>query len=100
GGMVGPAGLFVLLSLRWGPPELLHGWAIPCACDILFRLFVVRAMLGRQPPAVPFLLMLAIADDALGLIVLAAFYPSGPLRIVQGALLMAPSLGGAGGAPR
>lgn len=93
GGMVGPAGLFVLLSLRWGPPELLHGWAIPCATDIAFSALVVRAIFGRQHPAVPFLLMLAIADDALGLIVLAAFYPSGPLRIVQGALLMAASLG-------
>jgi NhaA family Na+:H+ antiporter len=33
-------------------------------------------------PAIPFLLLLAIADDALGLVILAMFYPSGPLSPV------------------
>jgi NhaA family Na+:H+ antiporter len=92
GGMIGPAGLFVLLASRWGDPELLNGWAIPCATDIAFSALVVRAIFGPRHPAVPFLLMLAIADDAMGLIVLAAFYPSGPLRLGQGALLMAGAL--------
>ena len=32
-------------------------------------------------PAIPFLLLLAIADDALGLIVLAIFYPSGAVSL-------------------
>ena len=35
--------------------------------------------LSRGHPAIPFLLLLAIADDALGLMILAVFYPSGPL---------------------
>jgi NhaA family Na+:H+ antiporter len=92
GGMVGPAGLFVLLSSQWGHPELLHGWAIPCATDIAFSALIVRLIFGRNHPAVPFLLMLAIADDALGLIILAAFYPSGPLRLGECAILMAAAL--------
>jgi len=33
-------------------------------------------------PAIPFLLLLAIADDALGLIILALFYPSGELSFI------------------
>jgi NhaA family Na+:H+ antiporter len=93
GGMVGPAATFVLLASRWGPPALLHGWAIPCATDIAFSALIARAIFGPRHPAVPFLLMLAIADDAMGLIVLAAFYPSGPLRLGEGALLMAAALG-------
>jgi NhaA family Na+:H+ antiporter len=35
---------------------------------------------GRGHPAVTFLLLLAIADDALGMIVLAVFYPQGPVH--------------------
>jgi NhaA family Na+:H+ antiporter len=89
GGMVGPAALFVLLAGRWGEPALLHGWAIPCATDIAFSALVARAIFGPRHPAVPFLLMLAIADDALGLMILAVFYPSGPLRLGEGALWLA-----------
>ena len=44
-------------------------------------------------PAIPFLLLLAIADDALGLILLALFYPTGPVSLVAFAALMAPALG-------
>jgi hypothetical protein len=36
----------------------------------------------RAHPAIPFMLLLAIADDALGLIVLAIFYTSGSLSLV------------------
>ena len=36
-------------------------------------------MFGAGHPAVSFLLLLAIADDAAGLIILAIFYPSGEL---------------------
>jgi NhaA family Na+:H+ antiporter len=40
---------------------------------------VARMIFPAGHPAIPFLLLLAIADDALGLIILALFYPSGPL---------------------
>jgi NhaA family Na+:H+ antiporter len=40
---------------------------------------VARAIFPASHPAIPFLLLLAIADDALGLMILAVFYPSGPL---------------------
>jgi hypothetical protein len=33
----------------------------------------------NKSPAIPFLLLLAIADDAFGLVILAVFYPSAPL---------------------
>jgi NhaA family Na+:H+ antiporter len=80
GGMVGPA-LLYLGSVSWlGDPALARGWAIPCATDIAFSYLVAVAIFGRSHPALPFLLLLAIADDALGLVILAVFYP---VRIVQ-----------------
>jgi NhaA family Na+:H+ antiporter len=41
---------------------------------------VARVVFPASHPAIPFLLRLAIADDGLGLILLAAFYPSAPVR--------------------
>jgi NhaA family Na+:H+ antiporter len=56
-----------------------NGWAIPTATDIAFSYLVGRMVFGSGHPAVRFLLLLAIADDAAGLIILAIFYPSGDL---------------------
>jgi NhaA family Na+:H+ antiporter len=80
GGMVGPALLYLVLSRSVGDPALSRGWAIPCATDIAFSYLVARGLFGRSHPALPFLLLLAIADDAFGLIILAVFYP---VRAVQ-----------------
>jgi NhaA family Na+:H+ antiporter len=46
------------------------------------------AHLSPAHPAIPFLLLLAIADDALGLIILALFYPSGSLSAAALSILM------------
>jgi len=42
---------------------------------------IARLVFGAGHPAIPFLLLLAIADDALGLLILAVFYPQGPVHI-------------------
>jgi NhaA family Na+:H+ antiporter len=88
GGMVLPA--LVYLGLTWarGPADLARGWAIPCATDIAFSAMVARIVFPAGHPAIPFLLLLAIADDALGLIILAVFYPSGTLSFSALAVLM------------
>jgi len=62
---------------------------IPCATDIAFSAMVARAIFPAGHPAIPFLLLLAIADDALGLIILAVFYPSETLSFSALAVLMA-----------
>lgn len=89
GGMVVPA--LIYLGLTWvrGPADLARGWAIPCATDIAFSAMVARVIFPAGHPAIPFLLLLAIADDALGLIILAVFYPSGALSFSALAVLMA-----------
>ncbi|MFI5178160.1 MAG: Na+/H+ antiporter NhaA [Vicinamibacterales bacterium] len=92
GGMVVPAGLYAALVVAIGRGDLVRGFAVPCATDIAFAYLVVRLIFPRGHPAIPFLLLLAIADDALGLILLAAFYPSGPVSLGQFAMWVVPAI--------
>ncbi|HUT57102.1 MAG TPA: Na+/H+ antiporter NhaA [Phycisphaerae bacterium] len=81
GGMLGPAAIYLSGAAALGRfDEFGPGWAIPCATDIAFSYMIARLIFGRHHPAVPFLLLLAIADDALGLLVLAVFYPEKPVE--------------------
>ena len=89
GGMVVPSLIYVALAASLGPAELIRGWAIPCATDIAFSAMIARMIFPGGHPAIPFLLLLAIADDALGLIILALFYPSGELSFIALVGLMA-----------
>ena len=76
GGVVGPAVVYVLGAIALGQyGELGNGWAIPCATDIAFSYLVAKLIFGRGHAAISFLLLLAIADDAIGLAILAVFYP-------------------------
>lgn len=82
GGMFGPIGVYLGLAYLLGSDTynaVANGWAIPTATDIAFSYLVGRLVFGAGHPAVRFLLLLAIADDAAGLIILAIFYPSGEL---------------------
>ncbi len=80
GGMAGPAAIYIAGAAVLGLTKAIgRGWAIPCATDIAFGYLVARLIFGRHHPATPFLLLLAIADDAFGLLVLAIFYPVQPL---------------------
>ena len=82
GGMLGPVTVYLGLAAILGSETfaaVAHGWAIPTATDIAFSYLVGRMIFGAAHPAVSFLLLLAIADDAGGLIILAVFYPTGDL---------------------
>jgi Na+:H+ antiporter, NhaA family len=81
GGMLAPALIYIALSATRGPADLIRGWAIPCATDIAFSAMIARMIFPAAHPAVPFLLLLAIADDAVGLVILALFYPSGTISL-------------------
>ena len=82
GGMFGPIAVYLGLAAALGSETysaVANGWAIPTATDIAFSYLVGRIVFGAGHPAVRFLLLLAIADDAIGLIILAVFYPSADL---------------------
>ena len=97
GGMLGPVAIYLGLAyFVFGSDTfsaVANGWAVPTATDIAFSYLVGRLVFGAGHPAVRFLLLLAIADDAAGLVILAVFYPSGEL--VPAMLLL--SLGAAVG---
>jgi len=90
--MIGPAALYAIQATAIGHPELMPGWAIPCATDIAFSYLAARFIFPKNHPAIPFLLLLAIADDALGLILLALFYPVGTVSLTSFAVLMLPAV--------
>lgn len=82
GGMVGPIAVYLGIAYFLGSTTfdaVANGWAVPTATDIAFSYLIGRLVFGAGHPAVRFLLLLAIADDALGLIILAIFYPSSEL---------------------
>jgi Na+:H+ antiporter, NhaA family len=93
GGMAGPALIYLTLVHTLRLPDLSRGWAIPSATDIAFSYLVARWILGARHPAIPFLLLLAIADDAIGLIIIAVFYPAGPVRLVEFLVILSIALG-------
>ena len=79
GGVFGPVGLFFLLAvLFYGGSDdfgvVANGWAIPTATDIALAWLVARVIFGARHTAVNFLLLLAVADDAIGLVIIAVFY--------------------------
>ena len=98
GGMAGPAIIYIV-GAKMLMPALMPGWAIPMATDIAFSYLVARMIWGRSdangktPAPIVFLLLLAIADDAGGLIVLAIFYPQ-PLMLNFGEVVGSSFLAG------
>jgi len=85
GGVVGPVGVyFLMLQAIYSGHEdytaIANGWGIPTATDIALAWLVARMIFGNKHPAVNFLLLLAVADDAIGLGIIAIFYgdPNNP----------------------
>jgi NhaA family Na+:H+ antiporter len=75
GGIVGSA--FVYLAyLRTGDEwsVLARGWPVPTAVDLAFGYVVARTIWGRHP-AIPFFLLLGIASDVLGVVIVGLLYP-------------------------
>jgi NhaA family Na+:H+ antiporter len=79
GGMVVPAGLFLLVA---GSGEARHGWGIPMATDIAFAVGVLSLFGRRVPHGLKlFVLTLAIVDDIGAIVVIAVFYAEGHFGI-------------------
>ena len=74
GGVVVPAGVFVLVNLGTGDGAL-RGWAIPTATDIAFALAVLAIISTHLPTALrTFLLTLAVVDDLIAVSIIAFAY--------------------------
>lgn len=78
GGVLGPVAVYFVLSAVLGGDSsaaINKGWGIPTATDIALAWLVARVVFGEGHPAVNFLLLLAVGDDAIGLGIIAIFYP-------------------------
>ncbi len=84
GGMVVPAGIYLLLNAG---SETVSGWGVPVATDIAFALGVLTLAASRAPVSVrSFLLTLAIVDDIGAVLIIALVYSGG---LAPGWLLVA-----------
>ena len=75
GGMVVPAGIYLLLNAG---SDTSGGWGVPVATDIAFALGVLTLAASRAPVSLrSFLLTLAIVDDIGAILLIAIFYSGG-----------------------
>jgi len=75
-------------QLNTGPMEhcklgaIMKGWGVPTATDISLAWMFALMIFGAGHPVINFLLLLAILDDAIGMVIIAVFYPD-PLHPVE-----------------
>lgn len=79
GGVIVPAGIYLLIVAGSGHSVYDDGWPIPTATDIAFALGVL-AIFGRGLPnrLRVFLLALAVLDDLIAILIIAVFFTSNP----------------------
>ena len=92
GGVLGPIFAYLLLNSMFGSTALHNGWGIPTATDIALAWLTARMVFGSTHPAVSYLLLLAVADDAIGLAIIAIFYPD-PTQPTEPAWLLLSACG-------
>ena len=62
-------------SSQYTVEDVLKGWAIPTATDVPLAWCAALLTFGQGHPAINYLLLLAVVDDALGMLIIAFFYP-------------------------
>lgn len=68
-------------------PALRVAWPVAFGTDIAVSYFVTRVIFGRHP-VIAFVILLAIASDALGFLAIAFFHPTLELHLLQSAAIM------------
>ena len=92
GATVVPAFLYLRVVEILEEPMLSVAWPVSFTTDIAVSYFFARIILGLHP-AIPLLLLLGIASDALAFLALALFNPLQELHLAAGALIMAAAIG-------
>ena len=83
-----PALIYLQVVEALDEPVLSLGWPVTLATDLAFVYFIGR-IIFRSHPMIPFLLLLGIAADALGFLVLALFNPLRELHLASGLGILA-----------
>jgi NhaA family Na+:H+ antiporter len=68
-------------------PVLAIAWPVPFATDVAVAYFIARVIF-KPHPVIPFLILLAIASDVLGILGLAVAQASGDLRLLPGLAIL------------
>ena len=95
GGVVVSIVCYLAFAHYDGEHMLESGWVAACAIDIPGTYIIARLIFGKHP-AVPFLLLLAISADAIGLAILAVSQSLADVHPVIGFGLMAVAIASAG----
>jgi Na+:H+ antiporter, NhaA family len=91
GATIVPALLYVAF-VRWADEPMLElGWTVTFATDVALAYVIARLIFPRHP-AVPFVLLLALASDAFGFVAMAVFHPMSELQLDVAAVLMIAAL--------
>jgi NhaA family Na+:H+ antiporter len=94
GSVVVSVAIYLVFVHYLGEHMLADGWVVACAVDIPGSYVIARMIFGRHP-AIPFLLLLAISADAIGLACIAVLQPVGEPHPLFGLLLIAGAIAGA-----
>ena len=87
--------LLHVYAVEWlEEPMLAVSWPVTFATDIAVSYFIAR-LIFKLHPAIPFLLLLGIASDALAFLALAVVHPTGDTNLPLGAAIMAVALAAA-----
>ena len=78
-----PALIYLRVVEALDEPVLSLGWPVTLTTDLAFAYFIARVIF-RSHPMIPFLLLLGIAADALGFLVLALFNPLREIHLAGG----------------
>ena len=87
-----PALIYLRAIEALDEPMLAVGWPVSFATDIAIS-YIVARIIFRRHPAIPFLLLLAIASDVLGFLTLALFDPTRDFHLAAGAVILAVAIG-------
>jgi NhaA family Na+:H+ antiporter len=93
GAAVVPALLHRQLVTALDEPMLELGWPVTLAIDLGLLYLVARIIFRSRHPVIPFLLLLGIASNALGILAMALASPTTDVRLVSGALILAAAIG-------
>ncbi len=91
-----PALIYLRVVEALDEPVLSLGWPVTLTTDLAFAYFIGRVIF-RSHPMIPFLLLMGIAADALGFLVLGFFSPLREMHLAGGMGILAGAIGIAAG---
>jgi NhaA family Na+:H+ antiporter len=92
GGIVIPLIIYVAVLQQVEEPMLMYAWIVPLAVDVA-ACYVVGGVIFKRHPALPFLLLVALAIDAVGLAILGTIHPASMRMLPTGLAIVTVGVG-------